>query len=179
MTAKADELSDELAIVENEIKSRDYEIGVVIGRNGLILHTVDGQEHSVDIPSSLVKGNVFTHNHPGGICAFSQGDVLRFIADEGYELRVVTRDGRFVSLKEENSLPLGASLAEALYEADFTNQNLYKQADLRAINKYGRGNYSIKQINEETEIIINTWFHNNAMNYGYNFAEGRYDLDSN
>ena len=157
---------------ELEIKDRDYEVGVVVGRNGQILYKVVGKEHSVDILSKIVKGNIFTHNHPGGICAFSQGDIVTFIADGGYELRVVTRDGRFISLKEKLGIPSGADLAEAFIDAGFNNVNLYKIADLRAMERYGRGNYRLKQINEESENIVNEWFRENAGKHGFDFTEG-------
>ncbi|MDR1217386.1 MAG: hypothetical protein LBJ99_02240, partial [Oscillospiraceae bacterium] len=71
-----DEIARTLRIEEAAIKDLDFEIGVVIGRNGEVIRRISGGAHSVDGSSGAIAGNIFTHNHPGGICAFSKDDMV-------------------------------------------------------------------------------------------------------
>jgi hypothetical protein len=160
-----------LRIEEAAIKDLDIEAGVVVGRNGEVIQRISGAAHFVSVTPGIIKGNVFTHNHPGGICAFSEGDVIGFSVDEAYELRAVTRDGRFVSLRENSDIPRSASLADAFSSAGFNHLKLQFAADLRAIQKYGQGR-TTEQVKTEAENIVNGWLTENAAKYGCEFTEG-------
>jgi hypothetical protein len=162
-----------LRIEEAAIKDLDIEAGVVVGRNGEVIQRISGAVHFVSVTPGIIKGNVFTHNHPGGICAFSEGDMIGLSVDEAYELRAVTRDGRFVSLRENSDIPRGASLADAFSNAGFgSNSKLLSMAGRRAVDKYGARGRNAKQRNIEVENIINEWLREHAAKYGYEFAEG-------
>ena len=76
--------------VERETCDHPYEVGHIINKKGELIHRENGNERSVSPPPALIKNNIFTHNHPSGLCSFSLQDVLFFIAHDGYEMRVVT-----------------------------------------------------------------------------------------
>jgi hypothetical protein len=161
-----------LHVEETAIKDLDYEAGVVISRDGDVILRMTGKEHEVDAEAGITKGRVFTHNHPGGICAFSGSDLFKFALDESYELRAVTRDGRFVSLKENSDIPRRISLAEAFEKAGLsTNRELYLKADLQAMKKYGRKR-TLRQAEIEGEKLVNEWLREYADKYGIKFLEG-------
>jgi SPP1 gp7 family putative phage head morphogenesis protein len=169
----ADEIARTLREEEIAIKDLDFETGIVIGRDGNVLERFSGEAHSVDVSSGAIKGNIFTHNHPGDICAFSAGDIFGLSIDGAYELRAVTRDGRFVSLREDSDILRSASLADAFLNAGFgSNNKLFSMATRRAIDKYGVGRFTAKQRNGEVENIINEWLREYAAKYGYKFTEG-------
>jgi hypothetical protein len=83
---------------------QDREDGVVVGRDGSVLLYQRGTVDKVSVDGRLIMDNIFTHNHHNGMCNLSAGDVVSFIEDGGYETRVVTSDGRYVSLKKGNGV---------------------------------------------------------------------------
>ena len=88
--------------VEAEIrKQRAFETGVIIDVNGDILLRKDGEARSVSftpLETSLMKNNVFTHNHPLANHSFSTADVSIFVAHGLKEMRAVARKNTY-SLK--------------------------------------------------------------------------------
>jgi hypothetical protein len=156
--------------VELEIKdSNGCEIGVVVDRNGKEIYRVNGQKAEVEAPpDDLVKNNVFTHNHPSGNCAFSNNDIYNIVKQDGYELRAVTSDGRFVSLRKN------ANVWDANILSGFSKVSGYrlfvKASQLAQIKHSGQA--TPIQINKEAENLVNEWLRNNAEKYGYIFTEG-------
>jgi hypothetical protein len=149
----------------------DHEEGAIVGLDGRLIHVEIGKKSEVSPPSKLVKGNIFTHNHPSGKCALSVGDVCTIISDDGYEARAVTRDGRFVSLRKGTG-EINTELGEAMRAEFPSTTDLYKKAGIRAIDKYGRGNYNLNHMEKEVENLLNEWIKKNAPEYGYIFKEG-------
>jgi len=156
--------------VESEIKDNtDYEIGVVIDRGGNEIYRGYGQKGNVAAPpDELVKNNIFTHNHPSGNCAFSSSDIYNIVKQDGYELRAVTSDGRYVSLKRNTDV-WDANIVGGF--SDVSGYKLFVRASRLAQIKY-MGQATTSQINKEAENLVNEWLRNNATKYGCIFTEG-------
>ena len=101
---------------------------------------------------------------------FSLNDVKSSIAGEGYEVRAVTRDGRFVSLKKGQD-EINPSLGDEMEKFVPQNAKLFLSADNRAIQKYGKKR-TAEQIMREAENITNEWLLEYASSYGYIFTKG-------
>ncbi|WP_461252157.1 hypothetical protein, partial [Treponema sp. R8-4-B8] len=88
------------------------------------------------------------------MCNLSAGDVISFIEDDGYETRVVTSDGRFVSLKRGDGAR-NTSLGEDMKKA-CTNKTFFERVIMKTIEKYGvAAGYFL--INRELENMMNEW----------------------
>jgi SPP1 gp7 family putative phage head morphogenesis protein len=87
-----------LESVESEKTGLDYEVGTVVDLEGNIIKSFDGKENSVEVPTELLKGNIFTHNHPNGSC-FSVEDLKSFTSSGLFELRASVGNGKFYSLR--------------------------------------------------------------------------------
>ena len=87
-----------LESVESEKTGLDYEVGTVVDLEGNVIKSFDGKENSVEVPTELLKGNIFTHNHPNGSC-FSVEDLKSFASSGLFELRASVRSGKFYSLR--------------------------------------------------------------------------------
>lgn len=87
-----------LASVESEKTGLDYEVGTVVDLEGNVIKSFDGKENSVEVPTELLKGNIFTHNHPNGSC-FSVEDLKSFASSGLFELRASVGSGKFYSLR--------------------------------------------------------------------------------
>lgn len=150
----------------------DHEEGVIINLDGRFIHKeVSIKYSSIELPLDLVKDNIVTHNHTTGICAFTPGDVCGIIDADGYGIRAVTSDGRFVSLYKGNG-ELNKSLGREMLK-EFPNNNvIFSKAERRAAVKFGRGNYSDKDVDNEAEIMLNEWLKANALKFGYVFKRG-------
>jgi len=97
-------LAKTLHKVEEAKRKLDYEVGTLISPDGRIIKKYIGGAHGINIPDKdqpLFGGNIFTHNHPGGR-TFTVQDILKFIEDELYEVRVSTPQGMFFSLRESD-----------------------------------------------------------------------------
>jgi len=168
-----------LSAVEAEIKEdTGHEEGVIVGRDGEIVWRGGGGGQSVNPPAEKVKGNIFTHNHPSGGCAFSINDIERFITDDGYEVRAVTRDGRFVSIKKGMG-EVNREIAHDMRIAGLTFSDAVSVAEDKVIEKYGRDAYISMSRTMRTQVIVpyieemvNSWMRKNASKYGYVFTEG-------
>jgi len=162
--------TEALRKAESEIKNNtDCEIGVVIDRSGNEIYRGYGQKGSVATPpDELVKNNIFTHNHPSGNCAFSGSDIYNIIKQDGYELRAVTSDGRYVSLKRNTDV-WDANIVSGFGEV--SGYKLFVKASRLAQEKY-MGQVTTAQINKEAENLVNDWLRNNAAKYGCTFTEG-------
>lgn len=79
--------------IGQEICSLDYEVGVIIGKDGKVLQKVDGTHNIVEVDPNLLKGAAFTHNHPEGSC-FSAQDMISFLQADVYQMRATTPSGK-------------------------------------------------------------------------------------
>lgn len=158
--------------VEESIKDLDYEEGAIVRLDGKNIWTGKGGRHSVDPPSNLVKDNIFTHNHPSGNCALSTGDVINIVKDDGYGVRAVTQDGRFVYLKKGGGELYGSKMAEDFRKEFPDDSTLFKKAAEEATRIHGRVR-NTQLILNEAENIVNKWFVDNAGKYGYVFTQGK------
>jgi SPP1 gp7 family putative phage head morphogenesis protein len=157
----------------------DHEEGVTIDRNtGVVLQHVKGETNSVSPDDSLIKNNIFTHNHSSGNCSFSLNDIRSIINDDGFEVRAVTSDGRFVSFAKGPDA-LDKTIVDAMISEGLGDAGLYKKAGQSVIDKVGWSQYKKmasrerkKLIDSEIENIVNTWFRENSSKYGYVFTEG-------
>jgi hypothetical protein len=167
-----EKVSETLRNVELSLATiQDREDGVVIGRDGSVLLYQRGTVDKVSVDGRLIKDNIFTHNHCNGMCNLSAGDVISFIKDGGYETRVVTSDGRFVSLKMGygvKNTSLGKEMLRACRDRMFVIGVLRRTKE-----KYGRTDFSLR--NKELENAMNDWLSNNAAKYGYIFTQGRHE----
>ena len=87
-----------LESVESEKTGLDYEVGTIVDLEGNVIKSFDGKENSVEVPTELLKGNIFTHNHPNGSC-FSVEDLKSFASSGLFELRASFGNGKFYSLR--------------------------------------------------------------------------------
>jgi len=172
-TTSSNKLVETLHRIESEIKDvRSHEIGVVIDRNGKEVYRKDGERSEVYIPPEYVRGNIVTHNHPSGECKLSDGDVERIIIDDGYEIRAVTFDGRFVSLKRDTNDWNADIIAEIkdVY-CNGSTVEFYKKTNRLAVEKYG-SQVTVIHRRRIAEELVNGWFRENATKYGCIFTEG-------
>jgi hypothetical protein len=148
------------------------EDGVAVGRDGTVLLYQRGEEDAVSVDGRLIKDNIFTHLHHNGMCNLSDADIISFIKDDGYEVRVVTPDGRFVSLKRGNGV-INTSLGEDMLKA-CRDRKFVREIIRRTKEKYGSSEDD-SLINKELENAMNEWLSNNAVKYGYIFTKGRHE----
>jgi hypothetical protein len=150
----------------------DREDGVVVGRDGSVLLYQRGTIDKVSIDGRLIKDNIFTHVHHNGMCNLSVGDVVSFIEDDGYEVRVITPDRRFVSLRRgdgKKNTSLGKDMKKVCMSEPFLNE-----IKKRTLKKYGTPDFDLQNI--LLEEAMNNWLSNHASEYGYIFKNGRYPL---
>jgi len=165
-----DRVAETLRKYETEIKDlSDYEEGVIVSRDGDLIYRLAGTANSVNPPPDLVKNNIFTHNHPSGSFVLSIADVRTIVRLDGYEVRAVTRNGRFSSLKKRDESEGAALVAEM--DARFGGGKLFFEANERALKAYG-AERTAEQIKLEAEKAFTEWLKVNAPQYGYIFTEG-------
>jgi len=167
-------ITETLREVEADIsKTRTHEVAVIIDNNGNVVHRQKGHEHYVDgIPIEKVRDAVVTHNHPGGYTNLTTEDVRVLVHDEAKEVRAVTFDGRFSSLRRGGmvrSIDFENAVDVLYYSGDY---EAYADSMVdRAIEIYGN-TPTREQINQTAERYVNDWFRENAEKYGYIFREG-------
>lgn len=91
--------------VENIIRGNRTETGVVFDTNGKMVWRQKGNKNSVDITGAIkkgvLKGNILTHNHPGG-SSFSPDDVYVLSQQELSSIRAVSNKHNYeVQLSDE------------------------------------------------------------------------------
>jgi hypothetical protein len=151
-------------------KITTHEEGYIIDQNGDVIIHVLGKKSSILPPPELVRNNIFTHNHPSGMCALSLSDVKTIIEYNGLEVRAVTPTGRYVSLKRGNA-GWNPKLGEDMGKDGFADWKLLLKANLEAAKKYGKDK-TARHVNQMAEIITNNWLRENAPKYGAEFKEG-------
>ncbi|MDL2253325.1 phage head morphogenesis protein [Ruminococcaceae bacterium OttesenSCG-928-I18] len=159
--AAADDIIDVEAVsktlrkVEGEIRGLDHEVGAVIGRDGRLLNKTQGEAHSVNPPKDLLKGNIFTHNHPSG-GTFSTDDIRNFVSDGLYEVRAVTPQGTVYRMRwgegEKNT-----QLAQDVMAYPFWTKTRER-----------KGISLLQAFNE----VMEEWLTENADIYGYLYMKG-------
>jgi len=150
----------------------DREDGVVVGRDGSVVLYQRGEEDKVSVDGLQIKDNIFTHIHHNGLCNLSADDVISYIKDDGYEVRVITPDRRFVSLRRGDGKK-NKSLGEDMKSA-CSGKGFYAKIYMRTLEKHGSTDESL--MNKELENMMNEWLSSNAFKYGYIFTQGRYEL---
>jgi proteasome lid subunit RPN8/RPN11 len=170
--SSADKVAKTLHRCETEIMGLDHEEAFIINSNGDIAHRLKGSADRVGgITADMTENNVFTHNHPGGRCYFSEEDVDALIRGNCEEMRAVTRDGRFVSLRRlTESADKNFWYAAMDYLGDWNS--ICREADKLADAKYGQNKWTREQVEKELTNAVNNWFYKNAENYGYKLTEG-------
>jgi hypothetical protein len=156
--------------VEMKIKDLDHEEGYVIGLDGKQIHHEVGGAHSVAPPSEKVKGNIFTHNHPSGGASFSFNDIKSIIADDGFGVRAVTSEGKFVDFRKGTG-ELKTNIVEDMAKARLGTSNLMIDAGARAMRRFGP-KATVEQRLTIMNEIMNKWLVDNARKYGYIYTEG-------
>jgi hypothetical protein len=174
VTIDEEKVAKTLREVELSMKDiKGYEVGAIIGLDGTVIKAgIVGEKDSIRPPLELVKGNIFSHTHHNGMCNISDGDVIAFINDGGYEVRVVTSDGRFASLKKGDGV-LNTSLGKDMKKVS-RSEGFLEEVERRAKEKHGKP--KLFQRNKELENMINGWLSNNAEKYGYIYTQGRHEL---
>jgi len=170
-----------LRTVEAEIKdATDHEEGVIVGKDGSVIwRGMGGRSSITNMPFERLKDNIFTHNHPSGGCAFSLNDIETIIANDGYEVRAVTQDGRFVSFKK-GAGEVSSEIARDMRGAGLTTKDTLLYAERMVMEKYGRDTYRAMSKETQTRAMMpyieaqtNSWMRENTHKYGYIFTEGR------
>jgi hypothetical protein len=166
-----EKIAETLRKAETAIKDLDHEEGAIVGLDGRLVKTVKGEKTHIKPPVELLKDNIFTHNHPNNACAPSANDVINIIKYDGYGVRAVTRDGRFVYLRKGGG-ELNTELGIDMLKNRLDNGSIKIRADAQARQKYGP-KATREKIIREMENIINTWLIDNAHKYGYIFTQGK------
>jgi hypothetical protein len=171
-------LAKKLHELETEIsKQTRYETVVYVARGGRELYRKCGDRAGVTSNRpDLIAGNVVTHNHPSGINSLSLDDVRTFLNNDGYEIRAVTNDGLFASLKKDESA--GSRKDDLLKEV----KKLFSEGDMDRFEEemwvkaeaiYGT-NPTKTQYKQTLKLYVNNWYSNNVSKYGYIFSEGEF-----
>lgn len=113
---------------ENSIRFNSFETGMIFNTNGEKLWEKKGDRHSVDvyepIMKRMLKGNIFTHNHPFG-GSFSFNDFKVFLAHGLAEMRAV--DSRFSYSMSFSSEPDKADKGFLLGEFERIDKEMEKE----------------------------------------------------
>jgi len=166
-----EKVAETLHKVEMTIKDiEDHEEAYVIGLDGKIIRHIKGIEHEVNVPPELTKGNIVTHNHPSGGCALSIGDVKDYIKNDGYGIRAVTSDGRYVYLRKGEG-KLNKELVNDFEKEVPSGTKLILKGGEQAMRKYGPKATNYQRF-REAENIVNKWLFDNAHKYGYIYTQG-------
>lgn len=159
--------------VESEIQGLDHEVGAIVDKGGRLVAKVQGGAHSVSPPKELLKGNIFTHNHPSG-GTFSPNDVRNFVIDGLYEVRAITPKGIVHRLR------WGEGFRDKALAEDVSHLNLYSKAlDLlqqqieegQYTPQYAKS-YTKRLIFDNVNSIMEQWLKDSAKKYGYDYITG-------
>lgn len=161
--------------VENTIRGKTVEHGVVIDLNGNVLARSKGDLGSVSLPKGVnLKDTTFTHNHPSGNSGFSGADIMIFARYNMREMRAVGKGGKDFSITRTGSETNGglATVIEKVAN-DFSD----KAFDV-AYAKIGRDRRSTQDKRERTAIyekeynrLLGGWLKQNEAKYGYKYTE--------
>jgi hypothetical protein len=91
--------NEKITEIENEIRDKEVEHGVILDRKGNILARQKGEVFSVQFSGddvALMEGNIFTHNHPNSD-SFSARDIMSLKDGKLAEVRAVGEDGTYIA----------------------------------------------------------------------------------
>lgn len=112
---KAKKSNHQLNSIEQSIKNNNFETGYVFDKKGRVIWEQKGGSNYVDVSDAinkgLLKGNVFTHNHPRGT-AFSFADIHIMIKYEVKEMRAVGSEHQYSMKLNEKAFPKNSTLEE-------------------------------------------------------------------
>jgi hypothetical protein len=169
-------LNESLQAVEKAKQGLDYEVGTLVASDGTVLREYGGTDHRVNTPvtdSALFKGNVFTHNHPGGR-TFTLEDIQSFIESEAKEVRVSTPQGTFFSLRE-NSEELNRSIANVMTEEKVGSylqaEEILSQEEMESGVRLWGDDYS-ERLFDIMGDELDKWLTENAEEFGYLYTKG-------
>ncbi|MDR1329877.1 MAG: hypothetical protein LBK23_09790 [Oscillospiraceae bacterium] len=169
-------LNESLQAIEKAKRGLDYEVGTLLSSDGTVLREYGGTDHQVDTPvadSALFKGNVFTHNHPGGR-TFTLEDIHSFIGSEAKEVRVSTPQGTFFSLRE-NSEEINRSIANVMTEEKVGSHLRARDIILQETAETGiwlAGEEYQKRLFDIMGDEMDKWLSENAGEFGYLYTKG-------
>lgn len=123
--------------LEDEIRLDNMENGIIFDENGKVLLSKRGKPDHLTLTEKellLLKGCVFTHNHPNGT-PFSERDVLMAIDYGISELRVVTSLFRYFLRPQKgrewpSRLALDGYLEKSIVQANMIVNDMVKMGDL-------------------------------------------------
>ena len=158
---------------EKEIQNKDYEVAVIVDRNGKVIGTYSNEEEDVvSVPTDELRDNTMTHNHPSGK-TFSPEDIEGFVDSFSYEARATTPAMTFsIRRKSDNSIiprmkhEFNIEYDKAVNEA-INKASIY--AKRGATEDMARKMYTEKY-NETYNEIINIWLAKNAEKYDYIYS---------
>jgi hypothetical protein len=169
-------LDESLHAVESAKRELNYEVGTLVAQDGTVLREYGGTAHQVDTPVTdfaLFRGNVFTHNHPGGR-TFTLEDIQSFIESEAKEVRVSTPQGTFFSLRE-NDEEINRSIANVMTEEKVGS---YMQARNTVVQKMMESGVELADEEYRKRLFdimgneMDRWLSENAREFGYLYAKG-------
>ena len=134
-----------LESIESEKTGLNYEVGTVVDLEGNVIKSFDGKENSVEVPTELLKGNIFTHNHPNGSC-FSVEDLKSFTSSGLFELRASVGSGKFYSLR----------LTEAKADLEKLTSDYRASASIRKATEKIKADFKSGKITKEKAQDFNT-----------------------
>lgn len=178
-TYNEEQVKETLHFIEENSRSKNYEVGTIIDRNGNILESLGGSSHQVNISSEIVpllKDNIFTHNHPSGGC-FSRDDVFSFIETGLFEVRASAPNGTVYSLKKGIGENNGDDMLQ-LFKIKKTGDGRKAQGILQ--EKLDSGEISPEEWSRKgfdlvvrlQEQDIEDFLTKNASKFGYVFTKG-------
>ena len=142
---------DSIGSVEGRIRTQNFESAAIF-KNGKQLLFKDGQASSVSFSPdevSLMKGAVFTHNHPGGR-SFSLEDVSIFNHSGMKEIRAVGNGVEYSLVRTAKSRKVTTKNLRSYY----LDEETAKRYDFnRAINE-GRMTIEFANANHHHEVMI-------------------------
>lgn len=178
-TYNEEQVKETLHFIEENSRSKNYEVGTIIDRNGNILESLGGSSHQVNISSEIVpllKDNIFTHNHPSGGC-FSRDDVFSFIETGLFEVRASAPNSTVYSLKKGIGENNGDDMLQ-LFKIKKTGDRRKAQGILQ--EKLDSGEISPEEWSRKgfdlvvrlQEQDIEDFLTKNASKFGYVFTKG-------
>ncbi len=91
--------------IENKIRPAKVEHGYIVDRRGSVIWHGVGTKDSIDVTDAIekgiLKGNIFTHNHPKGT-SFSSSDFELLVTQKIHQLRISSTKYNYII-----SLPVG------------------------------------------------------------------------
>jgi hypothetical protein len=169
-------LGGSLHAVESAKRELNYEVGTLVAQDGAVLREYGGTDHRVNTPITdlaLFKGNVFTHNHPGGR-TFTLEDIQSFIESEAKEVRVSTPQGTFFSLRE-NAEEVNRSIANVMTEervgSHLQAEKIMSQEEVENGVRFWGDDYS-KRLYDIMGDEMDKWLTENAEEFGYIYTKG-------